>query len=1056
MASSELNIKISVKADNQAVKSLDESFGGLSKSIDSAKSRMLDMYKTEALYTSEIKRLRAELKTSTGSIENGIKSELNSKISTLNSIRADIATLSKTPEFRASQKLDLASYRYDAGLIGSSAYSSEAKKIINELNNTSSAAKTAEHSWRSFSGAIGTTLVYGAAYTMLSMISQGLKAITLGALEVDSTFEQLQIGIGALIASNLADTQSMGQNIDATQKYAIGKKMAAEALKQLEEANKETPATLEQLTTAFQSAIAPATQHGMTIKQTVEYVKSMTIAAAALKMPMDQLGQEMRAVFEGDTSKNSRINSLLQIKKETIDAHAATGDLAKFLLKELEVLTLAGDDIKHSWAGIGSNLKDSFNKIRADASQQVFEKLKVDGLSLQEYLDKNGKKIAENFADVFVRIYNGGKAAFEFLAPKIQVVGQIILPVIEHADTLLKVFLAFKGASILFRYGVAFSKMAVSINTATGALTGFKKMLDTMKAHPVILALSVLASGAFLLKEAVDSNKRDDAETAKKWEDVSKQREKELSSRKSQLESQIRGFSEALNTVYKQDPSDKRVDSFRKKISEASAELSKLNGDSSTNSSNLKFKPFEEDAKKAEEIARRRKEFEIKVEKEKNDALSILDTDYTQTLEREHESRKNEIRATYEKELEEAKKLKLNTSSVNSAYLLRMQAEEKKYAETRENNERDINAKISLIKDTEFQKDLARIDKETAELVKKGASQQQISEFKQLATAEALRKNTNRIDNLKVDYYKSQYDDAAEWITKEALLREKYKELEISQIDAIVTAEKKAFDESTARDTKRLKQFKTYADGVSFYTRELASENKTNSENMVEILRSSTSGMKSAMGEFFDYSSQRFLDYKQLALNVLHDIYVAIMKNIVINPAVNAIVNGASNLASKYFGSSSSPTQEQVLQGNTNPTYEAYVGGLIPYANGGKVISFGAGGATGAGGKYEPKGIVHGGEWVMPEWMVKGMPETVGFLESIRLQGYSSGGSVGNQITPVTGQSPNFKIEIINQSGQQLAASEPNIKFDAEKTIISVVVDHFKRNKNHFQDMFRS
>lgn len=57
---------------------------------------------------------------------------------------------------------------------------------------------------------------------------------------------------------------------------------------------------------------------------------------------------------------------------------------------------------------------------------------------------------------------------------------------------------------------------------------------------------------------------------------------------------------------------------------------------------------------------------------------------------------------------------------------------------------------------------------------------------------------------------------------------------------------------------------------------------------------------------------------------------------------------------------------------------------------------FQSGGMTANVGKSNPAGVVHGGEWVMPAWMVDKMPGVVGMLENIRSRGYKSGGAVGN------------------------------------------------------------
>ena len=55
---------------------------------------------------------------------------------------------------------------------------------------------------------------------------------------------------------------------------------------------------------------------------------------------------------------------------------------------------------------------------------------------------------------------------------------------------------------------------------------------------------------------------------------------------------------------------------------------------------------------------------------------------------------------------------------------------------------------------------------------------------------------------------------------------------------------------------------------------------------------------------------------------------------------------------------------------------------------------FSSGGFTGNGGKYQPAGIVHAGEYVVPKWMVNKYPELIGSLENKRKKGYATGGGV--------------------------------------------------------------
>ena len=101
--------------------------------------------------------------------------------------------------------------------------------------------------------------------------------------------------------------------------------------------------------------------------------------------------------------------------------------------------------------------------------------------------------------------------------------------------------------------------------------------------------------------------------------------------------------------------------------------------------------------------------------------------------------------------------------------------------------------------------------------------------------------------------------------------------------------------------------------------------------------------------------------------------------------------------------------------------YQAWVGGLIPeYDKGGKVIDFSGGGFTGDGGKFEPKGIVHGGEFVMSKAAVNTLG--IDYLERLhssakRGTGYADGGIVGNRgpsHTAPRGSNNNAQEQVFN------------------------------------------
>ncbi|MCX5511338.1 phage tail tape measure protein [Pseudomonas sp. BJa3] len=86
-------------------------------------------------------------------------------------------------------------------------------------------------------------------------------------------------------------------------------------------------------------------------------------------------------------------------------------------------------------------------------------------------------------------------------------------------------------------------------------------------------------------------------------------------------------------------------------------------------------------------------------------------------------------------------------------------------------------------------------------------------------------------------------------------------------------------------------------------------------------------------------------------------------------------------------------------------------------------FGFATGGYTGDGGKFEPKGVVHGGEYVVRKEVVS-QPGMRDHLDRLNKNGYASGGMVGSsQQSPAASATYNFPISVQVDSGGQAAAN---------------------------------
>lgn len=172
-------------------------------------------------------------------------------------------------------------------------------------------------------------------------------------------------------------------------------------------------------------------------------------------------------------------------------------------------------------------------------------------------------------------------------------------------------------------------------------------------------------------------------------------------------------------------------------------------------------------------------------------------------------------------------------------------------------------------------------------------------------------------------------------------------------------------------------------------------------------------------GFLVDFAHTGKLNFRDMTTSILQDI-----SKMMIQMAMMQAVTGMQGWF-KGLGWFSS--------GGSVPT-QAWSGGLIPeYATGGRVIDFSGGGFTGMGGMFEPKGIVHGGEYVMSKAAVNNLG--VGYFEQLHDlaksgRGFASGGSVGSSSIP-----PAYMVGNVPNNQRPAQQSQPSGDIVINQTI---------------------
>jgi len=190
-----------------------------------------------------------------------------------------------------------------------------------------------------------------------------------------------------------------------------------------------------------------------------------------------------------------------------------------------------------------------------------------------------------------------------------------------------------------------------------------------------------------------------------------------------------------------------------------------------------------------------------------------------------------------------------------------------------------------------------------------------------------------------------------------------------------------------------------------------------------DLVSNSFKGMEDALASFVRTGK---LDFKSLADSIISD-----MMRIAIQQSVTGPLAG-------------------LLRDVLTPTLDIGAGSVsaAPW------LSLASGGFTGPGGKYEPAGIVHRGEYVLNQDATKRIG--VGVLDRMN-RGYANGGLVGGSppASMLGGSAPNVSVQLINNGQPMQATQQGAPRFDGKRWVIDIVLEQ-ARNSGQFRDQMRA
>jgi lambda family phage tail tape measure protein len=199
-----------------------------------------------------------------------------------------------------------------------------------------------------------------------------------------------------------------------------------------------------------------------------------------------------------------------------------------------------------------------------------------------------------------------------------------------------------------------------------------------------------------------------------------------------------------------------------------------------------------------------------------------------------------------------------------------------------------------------------------------------------------------------------------------------------------------------------------------------AEDSRNYSRQATQVFDSFTGNMNSAISNFVETGKFSFADFANSIVKDLLRIELQMRASQLFRAAAGA-------LTSAFTGGIGGATTSGI---GTSAGGE----GAIAYP------VFATGGYTGDGGKYEPAGLVHKGEYVLNAKAT----QRIGRAKLDSLNGYADGGYVGTS-TPQMG-APSVVINMVNQSRQPLQAEQSQPRFDGQKFVQDIILSDLRRN----------
>lgn len=250
-------------------------------------------------------------------------------------------------------------------------------------------------------GALAAAIAGGVAFVgLLSSIAQaGLKA--------NSDLEKLNISLASTI-SGTGDIQIDGRTLDGAEKFSEALNIAKDQVRQIREEARGLGLPVQEVAEGFQATLSPLTQFGLTLDESRKTTLKIVLAMQAMDINLREIGQETRALLNGETSRQDRLNRQLRITKEELEAAKQRGEVQKLLNERLDGFAAGGQAFARSFQGSQQAVRSLFEAFSTTSTTGLFEGIRSGfNKALDQIADRGGSdKVFAGLNKTFERIFD--------------------------------------------------------------------------------------------------------------------------------------------------------------------------------------------------------------------------------------------------------------------------------------------------------------------------------------------------------------------------------------------------------------------------------------------------------------------------------------------------------------------------------------------------------------------------------------------------------------------------------------------------------------------------